>query len=464
MTVLEPLVSGPDGGNTSFFSPGQLIDTTTTPFPAFPGEPTTKTNQSQALPTFFGTSSAAPNLAAVAALAKQLDPFATPALISQAFVASATPLNGAAAGTWDPQGGFGEVNAVSALNFVNQLRVVSVTPGGGQVVGQLPQFLFVTFNQPVNPASLKPSDLAVVGPAGTTVLVGVPIPIDARRPRRSSPSRSPSPARLGVIADGTKYVDAIFNVMGLNGKLLITPPADSFIVADVTAPKITGTSYIGRTITVCTFSEPIDPTTVTKNNFLVVRANNATGTLGTASQVNLTADSRVTIAYNPTTTSVTIDLSALPQSLLPSDTYGLVVASATTNGGNNGVTDVVGLALDGEFNGSTFPTGNGVPGGNFGQVLANRQLTGPIFNFVQLAPASDSGIQGDQNTDVTQPTFVGQLGANFPGTVAGVIVLAEFNGLPHNSQTTGKPLPAGAIDLGVGLGGRVRRQLRPPSR
>ncbi len=162
--------------------------------------------------------------------------------------------------------------------------------------------------------------------------------------------------------------------------------------------------------------------------------------------VNISNDPRVTLTYDPTTNSVTMDLSALPQSLLPSDTYGLVVVSAVYNAAGQlvmpGVTDVVGNALDGNFNGVTFPSGDGIAGGNFVQVLPVT-LTGPIFNFVQLAPASDSGIKGDSNTNVTQPSFVGQVGANFPGSAAGVIVYAEFAGL-HGGKTT----------LGVGPGGR----------
>ena len=58
--------------------------------------------------------------------------------------------------------------------------------------------------------------------------------------------------------------------------------------------------------------------------------------------------------------------------------------------------------------------------------------------------ANDTGIVGDQNTNITDPTFIGQVYASFPGTVAGLEVYIGFG----NTANQGVP------NLAVGAGGR----------
>jgi large repetitive protein len=452
-TFDEPLVSGTDGGNTSFFSPGQIIDTSN---PPFPGEPATATNLSQNLPTFFGTSSAAPNLAAIAALMKQLTPGATPAQISAALVASARPLNGVAQGTWAPQGGFGLVDATVALSSIDSLRVASIVPGGGATVTSTPTELVVTFNKPVAFSSVVAADLTVTGPNGVTVAVGAPIPVG----NATDPTVVDFPIVItrpfGVSANGP-YTDKVAgSITSQDGQALI-PFADTFTLADTTPPTITALNVNGRIIKI-TFSEPIDPTTVSAANFGLIRANNNGGSFTAQTDLLITNDPRVVISYNAATKTVTIDLSALPQSALPTDYYALGVTAAGVNGQGKiispGVTDVVGNSLSGLFTGS-FPTGNGLPGSNFFFDFGLVNLGPPIINSITLTSYAPLGITNPpNNTNVARPTFTGQLGANFPGTAAGVEVLVEFNGLAHNNPITGAPEAPGTIDLNIGANGR----------
>src|SRR5262249_22999158 len=110
-----------------------------------------------------------------------------------------------------------------------------------------------------------------------------------------------------------------------------------------------------------------------------------------------------------------------------------------------GVTDLVGNKLDGEFNG-VFPSGDGDPptptnpsgrsaNEDFLQPLGNLQLLAPIIAVVNLVPPSDTGIQGDSNTNINTPIFVGVVAANFPGTVSGLTVYYQFNALPPHNGT-----------------------------
>lgn len=103
-TVNAPTLSAVDGCNTTFFGASDLS------VPAVDGEP-------DGFPNFFGTSAAAPNAAAVAALLKQANPSLTPAQIRDRLVSTATDVKGfrAAAG-WDDVTGYGLIDAGAAAS------------------------------------------------------------------------------------------------------------------------------------------------------------------------------------------------------------------------------------------------------------------------------------------------------------------------------------------------------------
>lgn len=103
--VFKPEIAATNGENTTFFG-----------FPlnlqGYDGEP-------DAFPNFFGTSAAAPNAAAVAALMKSLNPALTPAQITEIMAMTATDVRGRRAGTGvDDTTGAGLVNALAAIDEV----------------------------------------------------------------------------------------------------------------------------------------------------------------------------------------------------------------------------------------------------------------------------------------------------------------------------------------------------------
>jgi hypothetical protein len=111
IVLQKPDLSGLDDVNTSFFT---LQDST---------------NDTDPFPNFRGTSAAAPDVAAVAALLLSYKPNLTPDQVTAALISSAKihPLNNAKHNTWDPQGGYGLVDAVRALEVENDAPYVNIS-------------------------------------------------------------------------------------------------------------------------------------------------------------------------------------------------------------------------------------------------------------------------------------------------------------------------------------------------
>ncbi|QDV37134.1 S8 family serine peptidase [Tautonia plasticadhaerens] len=410
--LMKPDVSGPDGVNTSFF-----------------GSPDVETPP-DGFPNFYGTSAAAPNVAAVAALMKQLNPASGPEEIRDSLIVSATPLNGASPGEYNVRGGFGLVNAVGALTAVDQLRVVSSTPADVATLGSVPSFIELNLSKPVDPASVQSGDLTFpVLPPGVSVIVGAPTLVDSmtvRFPVQIETS-SPDAEVNGIYA--FEVADAAFT--GTDASPLVGLRR-AFTVSDVGAPQVTNTIFLGR-IVVVEFSEAMRGSTITKDHLMLVRTG-GTGEFGRSENVIVTNDERAILFYDAPNNRAIFDLRNLPQSSLPSDVYALVVRDQ--------VRDAAGVQLDGNFSGQ-FPSGDGQAGGDFAQFLGGRFAAASQIVGFGLDAASDTGIPGDRNTNQVRPTFSGFAVAEFPSTNAGLQVAVQFI----------QEHPAG-FDLDLGTGDR----------
>ena len=245
--------------------------------------------------------------------------------------------------------------------------------------------------------------------------------------------------------------------MSQDGKDLAPSGTIKFTLADVTAPTIINTTTNGRIVTIF-FSKALDPSTVSLSDIFVVRQGTVPTWPPTQSNVqsytNLNNDPRTKISYNVVTNAatgaisyvVTLDYSALPQTEMPSDKYAIVVLS--TPGGGGGVTDLVGNPLNGSFNGS-FPSGSTGTPLDFIQNLGQQNVVAPTITTFEMNPTAgnDTGIVGDQNTNISEPQLIGQIYAAFPNAEANLPVYVEFGGL-HN----------GVITLAPGAGGRRLRR------
>ncbi len=304
-------MSGTDGNDTSFFAPGSFLSTLNPP--PGTGPRTTTELDGNTNPNFFGTSSAAPNLAAVAALMKQLAPSATPTAIKNAMLASTIPLNGTAKGQWDVQGGFGLVQADAALAAVNTFNVVSATPGNGQTLTTAPSAVVVTFNLPVDPTTIQASDLQFLNvPPGVTVTVGTPVFNTA------TPNTVTFPINLttapGVLANGSYTYTLAAGAISSSDNRPLVAFQSGFTLNVVASPRVTGTTVLGRTVIV-QFSEAMRPSTIDASSVQLLRIDPKTATGPNRFKVldTVTNEPGAVVTYDAVNNRAIIDLSAVSQ-------------------------------------------------------------------------------------------------------------------------------------------------------
>jgi len=143
-TSFEPDISSVDGNNTRFFGSALNLGG------AF-GEP-------DSFPNFFGTSAAAPNAAAVAALIRQRNSALTPAQVNAALESTAIDITGSRASAGDDDvTGIGLIDANAAITSVLASADLAITntdsPDPVVVGNNLTYTITVSNNGPTSPAT-----------------------------------------------------------------------------------------------------------------------------------------------------------------------------------------------------------------------------------------------------------------------------------------------------------------------
>ncbi len=213
-------------------------------------------------------------------------------------------------------------------------------------------------------------------------------------------------------ADDTGFTQVRVRVIDQSGNvsLLGDPNAQLKMWVDTLGPQVTaatpapnsqanaGSGVIPVSISV---NENIAASSFSSSTVRVVRAG-ADGILGTGDDVAVATDANSFTIQNLRTPSGAEILHFNIVGATASDIYEVILPGT----GSTPITDIAGNALDGEYNG-TFPTGNGVPGGDFD------------LPFIVFNPAAANTIfVGQSVLDGSQP--VGSRSNPFPTITAGL--------------------------------------------
>ncbi|MGH7179627.1 MAG: fibronectin type III domain-containing protein, partial [Tepidisphaeraceae bacterium] len=214
LALNKPDLSSIDGTNTSFFGGTGDIS-----------------NDSDSFPNFFGTSAAAPNLAAVIALIKQADPTADQSDVLFVLRTTTHPVNGTPSGTYDPQAGFGLIDAERAIaSFIGpplaDIADVSPDPRTAPL-----DSISIAFNQLVTGFDLD--DLTLTRDGGADLLGGV-VPPEVGLSAAAVPT-------LSTTDSVTYALSGISSLTSTNGNYVLTlKSAGTGILNAVNSPLATG--------------------------------------------------------------------------------------------------------------------------------------------------------------------------------------------------------------------------------
>jgi methionine-rich copper-binding protein CopC len=268
--------------------------------------------------------------------------------------------------------------------------VISTNPANDATGVALNQSIAATFSEAMNPLTITSANVTVTAPGGIAVpgtvnYAGTTLTFTPTNPLAAST------AFTGTITTGA--TDLAGNPLANNYVWTFTTGA----APDTTPPTVVSTNpadlktnvFINEAIA-ATFSEPIDPTTITAATFTVT----SPGDVAVAGAVNYDTQSDIA-TFTPSS------------NLAPNTTF-----TATITGGVNGVKDLAGNALASDQV-WTFTTGT--------------QIAQAPINLGSAAAFAVMATTGITSTDPT--TITGDVGVN-PGSAQG-IPPADVNGSIH---------------------------------
>lgn len=353
-TLLKPDISGVDGTNTSFF------DGSTSPLLPRSGD---ISNDTDALPNFFGTSAAAPNVAAVIALMKQAAPSATKAQIVSALQGTARPLNGGTAGQFDPQGGYGLIDALSAVKQFVTAPTVRINDLRPSVSYGPVSRLKVVFSQQVT--GFDVSDMSLTLEGGPNLLTG------DNNPTSTDGGRTYYIRNLASITTdlGTYTLElnnsdsSIKNAIGL---AVTTGDSITFQVQPIPSQPADPTNLRGEALSSSSVRLRWDDNSNSESQFIIERAENA----GFSQGLKLIRVTRDTTSYTDTGLNVA------------GATLFYRVRAVSVNSDTSGYTNVV-----------------QVPTLTRGEVVLDNDSPGVTLSGSWLTRSSGSGFLGDNYLD-----------------------------------------------------------------